>query len=72
VISGTVLLLVVSHAELLQEKLVHTTEAVAVSDMLLRLEPMMSDDRNSLQNMRNFERNYVNVCDRPIEYFEIK
>jgi hypothetical protein len=38
VISGTVLLLVVNHAELLQENLGNATEAVAVSDFAVEME----------------------------------
>jgi hypothetical protein len=75
VISGTVLLLVVNHAELLQETLVNTTEVVDVSNLLLGWKSMMRAlvvVRKSLQSMRNFERKYINVCDRPIEYFEPK
>jgi hypothetical protein len=63
-ISGTVLLLVVIRAELLQENLVNTTEGVAVSNLLLRWQPMtraLVVVRNSLQSIWNLERKLINV-----------
>jgi hypothetical protein len=65
VISGTVLLPVVNQTNLLQEKLVNTAEADAVSDLLLKWKPIISVGRaffavrNYLQIMRNYERNTI-------------